>query len=301
MLLSKEVCRTWEGNDAMNDITAVILTKNEELNIRRCIESIIGLADHIVVVDSGSTDQTLETARELGAEIYQHVPFEHYARQFNWALDNVDIRTKWIFRIDADEAVTPELREEIIQACRNHQDDDVNGFVMRFRLFFMGRFLRHGGAYPIYKLTIFKHGYGRFEDRPMGEHVILSEGRTLDLKNDCLHLDYKNLTAWIDKHNWYATREVNDYFTGRDQCPAENTLYHHAHRTGRLRDNLYYKLPMFWRVRLYFWYRYYFKLGFLDGKEGKVYCFLQAYWYRFLIDAKIMEQNNEGQSRLFCQ
>ena len=274
----------------MNDITAIILTKNEELNIRRCIESITGLADRIVVVDSGSTDKTIEIARELGAEIYQHEPFEHYARQFNWALDHVNIKTRWIYRIDADEVVTPELKTEIIKACQDHQDDDVNGLVMRFKVYFLGRFLVHGGIYPFYNLTIFKNGLGRYEDRAMGEHVVLSKGRTIDLQNDCLHYDYKDLTTWINKHNWYATREVNDYFETLANRQAVTSLYHEAQKTKKLRDDFYYKLPKFLRAKLYYWYRYYFKLGFLDGQAGKVHAFLQAYWYRFLIDAKIMEQ-----------
>ena len=274
----------------MNDITAIILTKNEELNIRRCIESITGLADRIVVVDSGSTDKTIEIARELGAEIYQHEPFEHYARQFNWALDHVIIKTRWIYRIDADEVVTPELKTEIIKACQDHQDDDVNGLVMRFKVYFLGRFLVHGGIYPFYNLTIFKNGLGRYEDRAMGEHVVLSKGRTIDLQNDCLHYDYKDLTTWINKHNWYATREVNDYFETLANRQAVTSLYHEAQKTKKLRDDFYYKLPKFLRAKLYYWYRYYFKLGFLDGQAGKVHAFLQAYWYRFLIDAKIMEQ-----------
>ena len=115
----------------MNDITAIILTKNEEVNIARCINSITELADRIVVVDSGSTDKTLEIAKKMGAEIYCHEPFEHYAKQFNWALDNVGVQTKWIYRIDADEVVTDELKKEIINACAEHSDDDVNGFVMK--------------------------------------------------------------------------------------------------------------------------------------------------------------------------
>lgn len=284
----------------MNDITAIILTKNEELNIRRCIESIIGLADRIVVVDSCSTDKTMDMARELGAEIYQHEPFEHYAKQFNWALDNVNVKTRWIYRIDADEVVTPELKAEIIQACREHHDDDVNGLVMKFKVYFMGRFLTHGGIYPFYNLTIFKTGIGRYEDRAMGEHVVLSEGRTVDLQNDCLHYDFKDLTTWINKHNWYATREVNDYLETLAQRQAETSLYHEAEKTKKLRDGLYYKLPKFWRAKFYYWYRYYFKLGFLDGQAGKVHAFLQAYWYRFLIDAKIMEheiKENQGKDK----
>lgn len=282
----------------MNDITAIILTKNEELNIRRCIESIIGLADRIVVVDSGSTDKTMDIARELGAEIYQHEPFEHYAKQFNWALDHIDVKTKWIYRIDADEVVTPELKAEIIQVCKEHNTDDVNGLVMKFKIFFMGRFLTHGGVYPFYNLTIFKNGYGRYEDRAMGEHVVLKEGRTIDLQNDCLHYDFKDLTTWINKHNWYATREVNDYLETKAQRQIKTSLYHEAEKTKKLRDGVYYKLPKFWRAKFYYWYRYYYKLGFLDGEAGKVYAFMQAYWYRFLIDAKIMEHElKKGQKK----
>lgn len=273
----------------MNDITAIILTKNEEVNIKRCIESIIGLADRIVVVDSGSTDKTLEIAEAMGAEIYKHEPFEHYAKQFNWALDNVNIETKWVYRIDADEVVTPELKKEIIEACKEHYNDDVNGLVMKFKIFFMGRFLKHGGIYPFYNLTIFKYGLGRYEDRAMGEHIVLSEGKTVDLVNDCLHYDFKSLSAWIDKHNWYATREVADYLATLSDQQVDASLYHEAEKTKKLRDGLYYKLPKFWRAKFYYWYRYYIKLGFLDGQAGRVHAFLQAYWYRYLIDAKIME------------
>ncbi len=272
-------------------MTIIILTKDEELNIKRCIESARGLAKRIVVVDSGSTDRTVEIAKNLGAEIYLHEPFIHYASQFNWALDNVGINTKWVYRLDADEVVTPELAEEITQQCAKHQDDDVNGFVMKFKIAFMGTFLKHGGMYPFYNLTIFKYNKGRYEDRALGEHVILSEGKTIDLKNDCLHYDFKSLDAWISKHNWYATREVVDYYATRSKGQEDpNKLYHEARKTSKLRDGIYYKLPLFLRAKLYFWYRFYIRLGFLDGKAGYVHAFLQAYWFRFLVDAKIMEK-----------
>ena len=281
----------------MNNITAVILTKNEELNIARCINSIKNLADRICVVDSGSTDRTIEIAESLGAEIFRHEPFEHYASQFNWALDNLSIKTTWVYRIDADEVVTPELSSEISEQCHLHMNDDVNGMVMKFKIAFMGKFLKHGGMYPFYNLTIFKYGKGRYENRAMGEHVILSEGKTIDLANDCLHYDFKSLDAWINKHNWYATREVNDYIAVRTVGQIDsNELYHEAKKASKLRDGLYYRLPKFLRAKLYFIYRYYFKFGFLDGKAGYVHAFLQAYWFRFLVDAKIMEheirQNN---------
>ena len=282
----------------MNDITAIILTKNEDVNIERCINSIKNWVDRVVVVDSGSTDRTIELAEGLGAEIYRHEPFVHYAGQFNWALDNVDVKTKWVYRIDADEEVTSELAAEIVENCNRHHDDDVNGFVMKFKIAFMGSFLKHGGMYPFYNLTIFKYGIGRYEDRALGEHVILSEGRTIDLKNDCLHYDFKSLDAWINKHNWYATREVADYYATRSKGQENpNKLYHEAKKTSKLRDGLYYRLPKFLRAKLYFWYRYYLRLGFLDGKTGFVHAFLQAYWFRFLVDAKIMEQELREQKK----
>lgn len=137
----------------MNDITVVILTKNEEPNIRRCIESVVNIADRIIVVDSGSVDKTVKIAKELGAEVYEH-EFTTHGKQFNWALSNLNIKTPWVFRLDADEAVTPELALEINRECQKHLNDDISGFVMRFKINFMGRFLKYGGAYPFCKTTI---------------------------------------------------------------------------------------------------------------------------------------------------
>lgn len=273
----------------MNDITAIVLTKNEEVNIERCINSVKDWVDRIVVVDSGSTDLTIELAKKLGAEIYLHIPFIDYAKQFNWAIDNINIKTTWVFRLDADEVVTENLRSELVQKLKEHRDDDVNGMMMRYKVSFMGKFLTHGGVYPFLKITIFKFGKGRFEDRSMGEHIVISEGKVIDLEHDCLHYDFKSLDAWISKHNWYATREVNDYLdimSGREIV----ILSGKPEKIKKLRDGLYYRLPKFLRAKLYFWYRYYIKLGFLDGEAGYVYAFLQAYWYRFLVDAKILEQ-----------
>lgn len=274
------------GETMKSDLTAIILTKNEEINIRRCIESLGSLPKRIVVVDSGSTDKTVQIAEDLGAEIYYH-PFLHYADQFNWAIDNVGVTTRWVYRIDADEVVTPELLQEIYEMCERHASDDVNGFLMKHKLFFLGKFLTHGGVYPFIKMTVFKPKYGRFEVRAMGEHVVLSEGREILLDNDCIHYDCKNLNAFIDKHNWYATREVEDYFNRKKTKQEE--LYNQAEVTKKYRDKVYYRLPKFLRAKLYYLYRYYFKMGFLDGYPGKVYALMQAYFYRTIVDAKIYE------------
>lgn len=270
------------------DMTAIILTKDEEANIARCIDSIKNLVTRIIVVDSFSNDRTVEIAKSLGAEIYQHT-WKHYADQFNWALDNISIDSKWIFRFDADEQVTPELANEIKEKCILHSEDDVTGFMMRYKMYFLGRFLMHGGWYPFLKITIFKNGRGRFENRAMGEHIVLSEGRCVDLQNDCIHYDFKDLTSWIDKHNKYATREVLDR---KFITQHKNNLEHldgQPEIAKKLRDSLYYKMPPFLRARLYYWYRFYFKLGFLDGRPGRIWAFMQAYWYRYLIDAKLYE------------
>lgn len=246
------------------------------------------------MVDSFSEDSTVQIARELGAEVYSH-EFINYAKQFLYGLNETNIQTTWILRIDADERLTKESAAEIEELCRLHQDTDVNGLILRFEINFMGRKLKHGGIYPFRKLLVFKRGIGTMEDRNMDEHIVLSEGRAIEVKNDSEHHDYKNLTYWIQKHNWYASREVLDYLNYKKQGYEENEqgLKGTARVKRWIKFNIYYKLPLGMRAHLYYWYRYYVKLGFLDGTEGKIFAFLQAYWYRFLVDAKIYEVEHE--------
>lgn len=272
----------------MADITAIILTLNEEKNITECIRSIQSTVKRIVVVDSFSTDKTVEIAKELGAEVLQH-KWVNYSTQFIYALENANIQTKWVFRIDADERLTEESSAELEKLTLEHENDDVNGIVVRFEVNFMGRPLRHGGIYPFRKLLVFKKDKAHMENRNMDEHIVLDEGKSVEMKNDCLHQDFKTLYDWIDKHNKYSSREVLDYFN-RKESQASVALSKGARFKRFVKFKIYYKLPMGMRAHLYYWYRYYFKLGFLDGKEGKIFAFLQAYWYRFLVDAKIHEQ-----------
>lgn len=271
----------------MNDITAIILTKNEEVNLERCIKSINKKIKKIIVVDSYSSDKTVDIAKKLGAKVYQH-EFNNYAVQFNYALDKLNIDTKWVFRLDADEVVTKELLSEIEEKIEIHKNDNVNGFLMKYKLIFMGKYLKHGGCYPFVKVTVWKKDYGRFEERDFGEHVVLNEGVFETFDNDCLHYDFKNIDSFVNKHNWYATRECNDYYNRKTM--NQDVLYKQAENIKKIRDGFYYKLPLFLRAKLYYIYRYYFKLGFLDGKEGKIYAMIQAYFYRFIVDAKIYER-----------
>lgn len=274
----------------MADVTAIIITKNEELNISECIKSIKLFAARILVVDSGSTDKTVELAKALGAETYYH-QFETHAKQRNWAIDNCGISTKWILRLDADERFTPELCTELEKAMSEHENDDVNGFVVEAWLYFMNKKLIHGGSRKK-KLIVFKTGIGRIEDRTMDEHTILSAGKAIDIKEKFLHYDFKDLDSYVKKLNWYANLEVQDYFEGK----FNNNNFDSGNKeitSTRSKKTKYYKAPMFLRCWLYYFYCLFIKGNFLNGKEGRIYSFLYHFYYRWLIDAKIYEQKKK--------
>ena len=271
----------------MADLTTIILTYNEERNIANAINSVKKLAKRIVVVDSFSTDKTIEIAKSLGAEIIEH-EFENQAKQFIYAINHLKIDTQWIMRLDADEIISKKASKEIEEICFFNKDTDINGIVVRFEVNFLGKKLRHGGIYPFKKMIIYKKNKGYMEDRAMDEHIVLNEGKSIELKHDSFHRDYKDLNAWIDKHNKYSSREVEDYFLNNNQ--ESKQLNKSAKIKRFIKFKIYYKLPLGTRAHLYYLYRYYFKFGFLDGKEGKIFAFMQAYWYRFLVDAKIFEK-----------
>lgn len=273
----------------MIDVTVVILTKNEEANLPDCIRSVEGFAKRVVVVDSFSDDKTEEVARELGADFYQH-KFVYHSTQFNWALENTDITTKWTFRLDADERLTPALCEELTALTEKHDSDDVNGITMEAWLYFLGRKIKHG-CHNKRKLMLFKTGFARSENRKIDEHTVLTSGTSVYAKNRFIHYDFKSMTHWINKMNWYATREMQDYFdfiNGKDENIEQEDAY--IKSTRKKKFGFYYKLPLFFRSWLLFIYNYVFRLGFLDGKEGFVYHWMYHRWYRALVDAKILEQ-----------
>ena len=273
----------------MIDVTVVVLTKNEEINLPDCLKSLNGFAKRIVVVDSFSDDKTKEIALSFGADFYEN-KFVNYATQFNWALDNTNISTKWTFRLDADERLTPELCEELEQLTSLHELDDVNGIIMEAWLYFMGKKIKHG-AHTKRKLMLFKTGIGRIEDRKMDEHTILLSGTSVHAKSKFVHYDFKDMTHWINKMNWYATREMQDYFDFKNGKQSQiNESDSTIQNTRKKKFGFYYKLPLFFRSWLLFIHYYIFKLGFLDGKEGFVFHWMYHRWYRALVDAKIFEQ-----------
>ncbi|MED4047503.1 glycosyltransferase family 2 protein [Priestia megaterium] len=286
----------------MVDLTVVILTKNEEKNLRKCIESFRGIAKRFVIVDSFSTDRTEELCNKLNQELrknggsldfYQN-KWVDYATQLNWGLTQTNITTKWSMRMDADEELLEELATEIDQNLPK-LSEDINGVVLRRRVYFMGRWIKHGGRYPELLLRIFKTGKAMCEQKIMDEHMILSGGKTIQFKNDLIDNNTKDLEWWTNKHNWYSNREVLDHQMTIEQAFESNSLLENSQSTKQakgkriVKNKGYYRLPKFLRAHLYFIYRYYIRLGFLDGSEGKIFHFLQAYWYRFLVDAKMYE------------
>ncbi|EOU1826575.1 glycosyltransferase family 2 protein [Clostridium perfringens] len=280
----------------MVDLTVVILTKNEENNLRKCIESFKGIVKRFVIVDSYSTDNTKKLCKELNKDVnldFYENKFIDHATQFNWGLKNTNITTKWTMRIDADEELTDELVYEI-NSKLDLVDENINGIILKRRVYFMGRWIKHGGKYPELLLRIFRTGYGKCEQKLMDEHIVISEGKLEVFKNDIIDNNNKSLEWWTHKHNWYSNREVLDYQNKVKSNYSDNLINDEinkgqASRKRFIKNNGYYKLPLFFRAHIYFIYRYYIRLGFLDGTEGKIYHFLQAYWYRFLVDAKIYE------------
>ena len=277
----------------MFDITVIILTKDEELHISRCLERLRPLeAERIVIVDSESTDGTCRIAGEMGAEVVVHPWPGNQAAQFNWALDALDIRSEWVLRLDADEYLSPELTEEI-RTKLPEMPADVSALVIPLGRYFLNRRLRHGIVNGIAMVRMFRRGYCRYEQRLMDEHLQILSGRSETLTHPFYDHSLLPLSAFIAKHNGYADREAALLLAEKYRPQSAE-----ADKAGGLADavaakrrqkSLYGRMPLFWRSTAYFLYRYIVRLGFLDGKEGFLWDFLQGWWYRTLVDAKVME------------
>ncbi len=265
-------------------ITAIILTKNEENYIGKCIDAIKNITDRIFVVDSFSEDKTIDILKEKNVEFVQH-KFENYAKQYQYAVDIAKVKTTWILRIDADEWMTESSANELKMLCDKYDmDENITGIQIRFANVFMGKQIKHGGMYPWVKLSVYKTGFGDIEQREMDEHIVLKSGKVIKAKKDSVHMCYRGLDFFTKKANWYSTREMMDFYNNT-KVDRKNASF-----KTRVKMNVYYKLPLGFRAWLFYKYRYILRFGFLDGKIGKIYFFFQCYWYRFLVDAKIYEQ-----------
>ncbi|ELC8389848.1 glycosyltransferase family 2 protein [Clostridium perfringens] len=274
----------------MVDITVIILTKNEEKNIKKCINSVKSFAKRIVVVDSYSEDNTKKICLENNIDFYENT-FINHSKQFNWALENTSISTEWVMKVDADEEISKELQSEI-QERLDRLDSNISGIEIKMKLIFMGRWIKHGGVYPIYFVRIFRFRNAVMEEREMDEHIKIEQGNIIRFKYPFIHDDKKTLSDFINKHNWYSNKEISIYEESLNKFndEIESKLFGtQAERKRWIKKYIFKNVPLFLRAKVYYIYRYYFRFGFLDGKEGKIFHFMQGYWYRFLIDAKIYE------------
>lgn len=272
-------------------VSVIVPVKNEAENLRRCLPA-LAWADEIFVIDSQSTDETAEVAREHGAQVVQFHFNGTYPKKKNWALDHLDFRNEWVLIVDADEVVVPELAEEIRERIAR---DEADGFYLNMKYFFLGRRIRHCGYSECWNLRLFKHRLGRYERMPVSagartgdneahEHVELA-GRVLKLQHELDHYAYPTLDVWLEKHHRYAGWEAEMYERFRREPIPQGIGT--GKRIKRMLKKLYLRLPA--RPLIRFFYSYVARLGFLDGKPGLVFCALLSY-YDFLCWAKVYEK-----------
>jgi glycosyltransferase involved in cell wall biosynthesis len=275
----------------MTDITAIVLTHNESQHLRRCLTALKQVTKRVCVVDSFSTDDTEQIAREMGADFYQN-PWKNYATQFTWGLNNCNIDTTWVMRIDADEYPEPKLIEAIRTFLQNPKDH--NAVYFKRKIIFLGQPITHGFFYPGLMLRLWKNGQGTIEQRWMDEHIVVNNANPVTLDGDLADENLNDITWWTHKHTGYAMREVYDIIQSEHEQGQHKQLSGQASFKRFLKNKVYNKLPGGLRGGLYFVYRYFFGLGFLDGKSGFYFHFLQAYWYRVFVDAKMHELQLEA-------
>jgi glycosyltransferase involved in cell wall biosynthesis len=280
----------------------VILTFNEEKHLPRLLDSIQSLNAPIFICDSGSTDETLRIARHYGAEV-KYNAFDNHPKQWHFALNNFDILTPWTIGLDADQIVLPELFEKLKSFRDETIPSEVSGIYFNRKNYFKGRWIKHGGYFPRYLLKMFRTGQGWSDLNENMDHRFIVSGETVIWKDGLIkeeNLKENEISFWISKHNRYsdlvAREEMERLENLRTQTLKPNLLGSPDERIAWFKKR-WWNMPLFVRPFIYFFYRYILKLGILDGKEGLIFHFLQALWFRFVVDVKIMElkQNNHRQ------
>jgi len=276
-----------------NQYSFIILTYNEEIHLPRLLQSIRDLNAPVFILDSGSSDDTLMIAEKFGAAILQH-PFENHPKQWDYALKNFNIQTPWVICLDADQVVTAELREHLIN-FRNEDYKDIDGIYFNRKNYFKGRWIKHGGYSPFYLLKMIRYGVGYSDLNENMDHRFVVPGKTMIWKDGYIleeNLKENKISFWIDKHNRYsdlvAHEEVERMMQLRSQTIKPHFWGSPDERTARFKQ-LWWQLPRYVRPMLYFIYRMIFQLGVLDGRTGVIFHFLQAFWFRLIVDIKIDE------------
>jgi len=277
---------------AVLPVTVIVPVRNEARNLPFCLDSLRDVGE-VYVIDSQSTDATAEIARSYGAHVVQFHYQGGWPKKRQWAMESLPLAYDWIFLVDADEAISPQLAEEIRSAI---QDSAIDGYYVALRMYFLGRELRHSGA-SFYKLSLFRRGKGRYEcrlrdqdasmaDVEVHEHVV-TQGKTATLRHHLLHRNVESLSHYIRKHDEYSNWDARVWVEGESnsQALAPSLLGSQAQRRRWLRRK-FFAIPG--SPLLFFLYKYIFCLGVLDGIPGLIYCSLQGIQF-FHIKAKIYE------------
>ncbi|MDC1018378.1 glycosyltransferase family 2 protein [Pseudomonadales bacterium] len=272
-------------------LVVIILTLNEQMHIKRCIESVRSIASEVFIIDCFSDDGTVKEAKAAGATVLQHKWINH-SDQFNWALSQLPKDTDWVLRLDADETLQDALVTEI-NTSLPFMSEAISGVSLPRRITFQGKLLRFGGIFPAHILRLFRYGRGKCEDRWMDEHIIV-DGDIIGFKNGIIDDNLKPIGWWIDKHNGYASKEALEILNSRWNFLKKDesrNLRHvkQAFLKRLIKNTVYSRVPFGVRAFIYFLYRYFIRLGFLDGRSGFAFHFLQGFWYRYLVDLKVNE------------
>ena len=272
------------------DITAIILTYNEEKHIKRCILSIKKFVKKIIIIDSFSSDKTLEIAKKFKVKIYKH-KFINQAKQINWALRKIKFQTSWILRIDADEYFTKELRKEVTTHI-NTLNFKYDGISFNRVIKFLNKEIHYGGTSPHKTLRIWKNKKGRCEDVWMDEQIIVN-GKVFHLNQNLIDENLNDLKWWKLKHRNYAKREAISFLNNKknkNKSKFKKKLKN-VRKRKYLKEKIYYKLPIFLRPLLFFLYSMIFKLGIITGWQGLVFYYYQTLWFRLLVDINIFKSS----------
>ena len=272
-----------------NKIITIILTYNEEKNINRSIKSAKKISDEIYVVDSFSNDKTIKIAKKLNAKIFKR-KFKNHSEQFNWALKKIKPKNKWVLRLDADEYLEHDLINEIKNKISG-LEKDINGITFRLKEKFLGKFIRFGGRRNLRILRLWKYGTGKIENRLMDEGVYLYNGRIEHFSHFIVNDNSKDIKEYILKHQTYASKEAIEVIDKKYNILKKNKSLKFNIDSRRkikifIKEKIYYNLPYPIASSLYFIFRYFILFGFLDGKKGFLYHFLQGYWYRIIVGEK---------------
>jgi len=267
-------------------ICAIILTKNEEIHLERILEQLSKLMNNILIVDSGSTDQTFEIAKKYRCDFIFN-KWKNHAAQFNFGIKSLKNKYSWIIRVDADEFFeNSDLLAQFVNRIKNGQYKKTNGISFYRSIYFLGYRIRYGGVFPISVVRLFRSGYGLCEDRWMDEHIVVS-GKIIHEDLTIIDDNKMGFEFWLNKHIGYAKREAIEMLFIRYGLTNKNSKLKNNLPTSKkrnIKENYYSKLPLFLRPTLYFLYRYFVRIGFLDGRIGFLFHFFHAFWYRMVVD-----------------